>query len=144
MPDLCGDGWVIVGDAGQFVNSVHREGSNLAMVTGMVAGQTIADLKRGGKALSKSNLAAYKKTLDSSFVMKDMKKYKNIPGYMHANSKMLFGTYPRLIGQAAQNWFRVDGVDKRTKEKEILSSFFRGRKLTGVIGDAVKFARAWR
>ena len=51
MPELCGDGWVIVGDAGQFVNSVHREGSNLAMVTGMVAGQTIADLKRAGQGI---------------------------------------------------------------------------------------------
>jgi len=57
MPELCGDGWVIVGDAGQFVNSVHREGSNLAMVTGMVAGQTIADLKREGKTLSKVEIS---------------------------------------------------------------------------------------
>jgi electron transfer flavoprotein-quinone oxidoreductase len=34
IPELIGDGWMIVGDAGQFVNAVHREGSNLAMTTG--------------------------------------------------------------------------------------------------------------
>jgi electron transfer flavoprotein-quinone oxidoreductase len=52
--------------------------------------------------------------------------------------------YPRLLGQAAQNWFRVDGTDKKTKENEILASFRKGRSVTGLIGDALKFARAWR
>ena len=44
MPSLYGDGWLIVGDAGQFVNAVHREGSNLAMTTGRVAAETIVRL----------------------------------------------------------------------------------------------------
>ena len=34
------------GDAGQFVNAVHREGSNLAMTTGRIAGETVVWLKR--------------------------------------------------------------------------------------------------
>jgi electron transfer flavoprotein-quinone oxidoreductase len=38
----------------------------------------------------------------------------------------------------------VDGFDKRTKEKEILKSFRKGRTLPGLIGDAFKLARAWR
>ena len=41
MPELCGDGWIVVGDAGQFVNAVHREGSNLAMTTGRIAGELV-------------------------------------------------------------------------------------------------------
>ena len=32
MPKLYGEGWMIVGDAGMFVNAVHREGSNLAKI----------------------------------------------------------------------------------------------------------------
>jgi len=28
VPELYGDGWLVVGDAGHFVNGVHREGSN--------------------------------------------------------------------------------------------------------------------
>lgn len=144
IPEVYGDGWVIVGDAGQFVNSVHREGSNMAMTTGLLAGQTIARLHRNRQDFNKTNLAAYKQALDESYVMKDLKKYKDIPNFIHHNSKTLLGVYPRLLGQAAQNWFRVDGTDKRTKEKEILASFRKGRSLSGLIGDAFKFARAWR
>jgi electron transfer flavoprotein-quinone oxidoreductase len=144
IPEVYGDGWVIVGDAGQFVNSVHREGSNMAMTTGLLAGQIINRLHFHHEEFSKANLAAYKKALDESYVMKDLKKYKDIPGYIHQNSKTILGIYPRLLGQAAQQWFRVDGIDKRTKEKEILASFRKGRSLKGLIGDAYKLARAWR
>ena len=33
VPKVHGNGWMIVGDSGGFVNAVHREGSNLAMTT---------------------------------------------------------------------------------------------------------------
>ena len=143
IPELYGDGWLVVGDAGQFVNAVHREGSNLAMTTGRIAGETIIALEQRGAAMSKANLAAYKRTLDETFVMKDLKKYKRIPALLHRN-KQLFGLYPRLLTAAAQTWFRVDGVDKRSKENAILKSFRKGRTLSGLIGDAFKLARAWR
>ena len=143
IPELYGDGWVIVGDAGQFVNAVHREGSNLAMTTGRIAGETIVWLKRRREEMSKANLAEYKRRLDQTFVMKDLKKYKNIPGFLHSN-KQVFGLYPRLLSAAAQTWLRVDGIDKLTKEKQILKSFRKGRTLRGLIGDAFKLARAWR
>lgn len=143
IPELYGDGWVIIGDAGQFVNAVHREGSNLAMTTGRIAGETVVWLKRRREEMSKANLAEYKRRLDQTFVMKDLKKYRNIPGFLHSN-KQLFGLYPRLLSAAAQTWLRVDGVDKLTKEKQILKSFRKGRTLRGLIGDVFKLARAWR
>ncbi len=46
IPQLTGAGWIVVGDAGQFVNAVHREGSNLAMTTGRVAAETVVSLTR--------------------------------------------------------------------------------------------------
>ncbi|MDR3437093.1 FAD-dependent oxidoreductase [Telmatospirillum sp.] len=143
MPQLFGDGWIVVGDAGHFVNAVHREGSNLAMTTGRIAGETVAWLKEQAAPCSKVNLREYTRRLEESFVMKDMRKYKNMPSFLHRNLP-LFDLYPRLLSQAAQTWFRVDGVDKRTKEKEILTSFRKGRSLSGLFGDAFKMARAWR
>ncbi len=142
IPQLFGDGWLIVGDAGQFVNAVHREGSNLAMTTGRVAAETIADLKANGWAMTASNLSTYKARLDDSFVMKDLKKYKNLPNVLH--NKHLFTTYPQLLSKAAQTWFRVDDVDKKSKENEIVKSFFRTRKVRGLLGDVFGMARAWR
>jgi electron transfer flavoprotein-quinone oxidoreductase len=143
VPELFGDGWLVVGDAGHFVNGVHREGSNLAMTTGRIAGETIAELKRRGAAFSQQNLAEYRRRLDATFVMKDLKKYKDLPSFMHKNRHM-FDVYPRLLSQASQTWFRVDGVDKLSKEREIVSAFRKGRSLTGLIGDAFKMMRVWR
>jgi electron transfer flavoprotein-quinone oxidoreductase len=142
IPELYGDGWLVIGDAGQFVNAVHREGSNLAMTTGRIAGETVVWLKRRRDELTKENLAEYKRRLEESFVMKDMKKYKKIPGFLHRN-KHFQGLYPRLLTAAAQTWFRVDGTDKRTKEKEILQSFRQSRTAAGLIGDGIKLVRAW-
>jgi electron transfer flavoprotein-quinone oxidoreductase len=142
IPQLFGDGWLIVGDAGQFVNAVHREGSNLAMTTGRLAAETILELKARQAPMTADNLASYKKRLDASFVMKDLKKYRNLPGTLH--NKHLFTTYPQLLSKAAQTWFRVDGIDKKTKENAILGSFLQTRKLKGLLGDVIGMVRAWR
>jgi electron transfer flavoprotein-quinone oxidoreductase len=142
IPQLFGNGWMIVGDAGQFVNAVHREGSNLAMTTGRIAAETIFDLKTHNQPMTAANLAMYKARLDDSFVMKDLKKYKNLPRTLE--NKHLFTTYPQLLSRAAQTYFRVDGVDKKSKENEIVKSFFRTRKIKGLLGDVLGMARAWR
>lgn len=141
IPQVYGEGWMIAGDAGQFVNGIHREGSNLAMTTGMLAAQTLVELKAAGKPFSAANLAGYKQKLDDSFVMKDLKKYRRMPDIFHKN-KQFFTTYPDLLSKAAQTLIRVDGVDKKTKEKEIRKSFVESRSLFGLIADAFKFWRA--
>lgn len=142
IPQLFGDGWVIVGDAGQFVNAVHREGSNLAMTTGRIAGEAIHQVKSRREPMTAENLSLYKKMLDATFVMKDLKKYRNLPKAL--DNKHLFTTYPQLLSQAMQTWFRVDGVDKKAKENEIVKSFFKARRFTGLVGDMFSVARGWR
>ncbi len=144
IPQLVGDGWIVVGDAGQFVNAVHREGSNLAMTTGRIAAETVTWLHRRREEPSKANLAEYEKRLADTFVIKDLRKYRGIPALLHNNKQNFFGLYPRLISQAMQTWFRVDGVDKVSKEKEIFRSFRSTRTLFGMIGDAFRLVRAWR
>jgi electron transfer flavoprotein-quinone oxidoreductase len=143
IPKLYGDGWLVVGDAGQFVNAVHREGSNLAMTTGRLAGETIGRLKRRGLEFSEENLAEYRRALENCFVMKDMKKYRKIPTFLHS-SKQVFDTYPNLFSKAMQTWLRVDGVDKVSKENEIINAFRTTRKWSGLLTDAFNLARAWR
>ena len=143
MPQVYGDGWMIVGDSGMFVNAVHREGSNLAMTTGRLAAETVIELKQAGKDMLKDNLAVYRSKLDGSFVMKDLSKYKDMPGIFHANPQF-FTTYPELLNNAAKHMLTVDGVDKKTKEREIFRSFTSSRSLTGLLGDAFKMWRALR
>ncbi|MBB2157423.1 FAD-dependent oxidoreductase [Gluconacetobacter diazotrophicus] len=144
VPELVGDGWIVAGDAGHFVNAVHREGSNLAMTTGRMAGEVVANILTSGLSCSATNLGAYKTLLKESFVMKDLKKYRNVPKMLEEGGHNIMNLYPRLVNRAAQTWFRVDGVDKRAKESEILKNAWRARGVAGLLGDAFKLARAWR
>mgnify|MGYP000532362355 CR=1 FL=1 len=75
VPKIYGDGWMIVGDSGGFVNAVHREGSNLAMTTGRLAlnmprpdyaaVSKIIDAARGREAARKFTAEVAQETRDS-------------------------------------------------------------------------------
>lgn len=143
VPQVHGDGWLIVGDSGGFVNAVHREGSNLAMTTGRLAGETVVAAKAAGAPMTAKTLSAYKRALDESFVMKDLHKYRDMPQVLHT-SPQFFTTYPALVNRAAKTMFTVDGVDKKAKEREVLGSFRAARRLRGLVGDAFRLWRAFR
>ena len=143
IPQVFGDGWMIVGDSGGFVNAVHREGSNLAMTTGRLAAETVIAAKAAGQEMNAKTLSAYKARLDESFVMKDLHKYRDMPQVLHS-SPQFFTTYPKLVTGAAKTMFTVDGVDKKTKERQIFGSFKAARRWRGLVGDAVKLWRAFR
>jgi electron transfer flavoprotein-quinone oxidoreductase len=113
------------------------------MTSGRLAGETVIKLKRTREPCTAANLAAYRKLLDDSFVMKDMKKYRKIPDLLHNNHQFM-DLYPRLLSQAAQTLFRVDGVDKRSKERDIMRTVRSARGLRGLLGDVYRVARAWR
>ncbi len=143
LPQLYGDGWLMVGDSAGFVNAVHREGSNLAMTTGRLAAETLIELFQNGNEPSAANLARYKAKLDDSFVMKDLKKYRNITDTLD-KQRQFIGDYPNLLNQAAHTFLTVDGQDKQSKEKEIMAAFRERRSLFGLLGDAYRLWRATR
>ena len=143
IPKVYGNGWMIVGDSGGFVNAVHREGSNLAMTTGRLAAETAIAAKAAGKGFGEAALKPYKAALDESFVMKDLHKYRDMPQVLH-QSPHFFTTYPDLLAKAARTMITVDGIDKRTKEREVFASFRKSRRLSGLVGDAYKLWRAFR
>jgi len=143
VPQVYGDGWMIVGDSGGFVNAVHREGSNLAMTTGRLAAETVVAAKAANGPMTARTLKAYKDALDQSFVMKDLHKYRDMPQVLHT-SPQLFTTYPELVNRAAKTMFTVDGIDKKAKEREVFGSFKGARGWRGLVGDAFKLWRAFR
>jgi electron transfer flavoprotein-quinone oxidoreductase len=85
----------------------------------------------------------YRSKVENSFVMQDLKKYKDLPEMLHNNPHLLT-TYPELINQAAHTMIHVDGITKHTKEREIRRSFIEKRSLFGLMGDAYKVWRATR
>jgi electron transfer flavoprotein-quinone oxidoreductase len=144
IPQLYGDGWVVVGDAAQLNNAIHREGSNLAMTSGRIAAEAIFQVKSRRDPMTAENLSLYKTMLDKSFVMKDLKKYKDMPALLHTQSQNFFLTYPQLVSKAMQSFVRVDGAPKVEKERLTLKSFVSARSWSGLFWDAFRLARAWR
>lgn len=142
IPPIYGDGWLMAGDAAMFVNSVHREGSNLAMTSGRLAAETVIELFKAGKTPTAANLARYRHALDESFVMKDLKKYRDLPQILE-NNHQFFTQYPELINRAAHTMLLVDGDDKKSKERQIRKSFIATRSRFGLLGDAFKLWRAF-
>lgn len=141
MPTLYADGFLVVGDAGMMVNGLHQEGSNLAMTSGKLAAETILEAHRAGD-FSARGLSLYKKKLHESYVMKDLKKYRNSYTYLESNRQLLT-LYPEIINEAATEFLTVDGVSKWEKQKKIFRSTLKKRSLWGLFKDAFSTWRAF-
>jgi electron transfer flavoprotein-quinone oxidoreductase len=139
MPKLVGHGVMVVGDAAQLVNGIHREGSNMAMTSGVLAAETIK-LAKQANDFSENMLDSYRLSLLKSFVGQDLQKYKDAT---HTFDKFpqYFKEYIPMMNRAASTMFTVDGTPKREKQKQILRSL--GSPL-----EKLKFARdmarAWK
>ena len=66
--------------------------------------------------MTNENLRAIPKALDESFVMKDLRKYKDMPALLHTNSRNFFLTYPALVAKAMQNFCASTARPKSEKE----------------------------
>src|SRR5208283_5216244 len=77
MPPLAADGFLVAGDAAQMVNAAYREGSNLAMTSGKLAGETVVEAKKKGD-FSKATLSAYMDKLKASYVWPDLEEVKDL------------------------------------------------------------------
>lgn len=120
VPPLSGDGWVICGDAAQLVNAVHREGTNLAMSSGRMAGEVIIEANKRGD-FSRQTLNLYDAKVKESFIHKDLKKYQGLHSVMtDIDPQMLFSDIPTALNEAALEWLTVDGVPKSVKQKNAI------------------------
>jgi electron transfer flavoprotein-quinone oxidoreductase len=111
MPPLAADGFLVAGDAAQMTNPAYREGSNLAMTAGKLAGETVVEAKVKGD-YSKATLQAYVRKLEASYVLSDMEDIKDLEEHVEQSEGFL-EFYPKLACELAQLRFSADGVPKR-------------------------------
>jgi electron transfer flavoprotein-quinone oxidoreductase len=128
VPKVAGNGVVVIGDAAQLVNAIHREGSNMAM-----------QAKYRGD-FSESSLNLYRQKLYDSFIIKDLEKYKDAT-HTFENNPQYFKEYVPMMNKAMSKFFTVDGTPKRDKQKEIMKSVTSERGTIKVIQDIY---RAWK
>ncbi len=118
MPPLAKAGFLVAGDAAQMTNPAYREGSNLAMTAGKLAGETVIEAKKKND-YSEASLSLYRKKLEASYVLPDMEDIQDLEHHVE-NSPGFLEFYPKLACELAQLRFSADGVPKREHLKTAL------------------------
>jgi electron transfer flavoprotein-quinone oxidoreductase len=131
IPKLYGDGYLIAGDSAMLFNTLHREGNNLAMASGKMAAEAIIEAFKQ-KDFSRSGLSSYGDRLAKSFVIKDLRKYRRLGGFLYRR-KEIFSELPQLASFAAREIITVNGVSKKDKAKSIIRKFRKGMSVPRLV-----------
>ena len=92
MPRVFGDGFLIAGDAGGFVNSMRLKGIHLAMRTGMLAAESAFEAIRAGD-VSAASLQSYERRIAGSDVKTELFPVRNV--HQSFNHGLLAGVRTR-------------------------------------------------
>jgi electron transfer flavoprotein-quinone oxidoreductase len=142
MPQLMADGLMVAGDAAGMVDALHREGTNLAMTAGRLAGETAIEAHRCSD-FSALFLRRYRRRLEDSYVLKDLKQYRHLTDFLGTTPHFM-GTYVDFMNQAALRYFTAHDMPKRDMEKEIVGLLRQRRSFLGLAWDMLKLLRALR
>ena len=140
MPPLVFDGMVITGDSGGLVNGTH--GINLAMYSGKFAADTALEAINRGD-FSRRVLRGYRKKLEKSFILKDMRANREVPGLFQKNPT-LFADYIGLVNSVSTHLSMVYPVSRRVKRKLIRHVVLNKQPLGKLLTDALKAVRVLR
>lgn len=134
IPNIVGNGVMICGDAAMFVNNMHWEGTNLAMISGKIAGET-AVIAIGKQDFSESGLSNYQEGLEDSFIMKDLRTYRDLMSTIESRSTEFLGYYPQKINSFFEMFTTTDSIPKREKYRRFIKSIFTDRKISTLFKD---------
>ncbi len=140
IPLLYGAGVMVCGDAAMFVNNLHWEGTNLAMISGKLAGET-AVIALGKHDYSEHTLSRYQEKLEESFIIKDLRTYKDLMDVMHDRCEEFLGYYPRKINAFFEMFTSVDGEPKKDKYWKFIKSIFKDRKFSVLLKDGISLIK---
>lgn len=134
LPKLSGAGVMVVGDAAMLVNNMHWEGTNLAMISGKIAGET-AVFALSKNDFSEKILAKYNKELEKSFIMKDLYTYRNLMDVMHDKKSVFMDFYFKKINAFFEMFTSVNGIPKRQLYRTFIFDFLKERGICGLLSD---------
>lgn len=140
IPELYGDGILVAGDAAALCNAtgVNLEGINLASHSGILAARTVIEAHER-KDFSRKTMKRYKERLDLSWVMKDLKGFRNAPKMLHI--ERIYNEYPELVCSMMEHIYRIDGTPKTSIPKLMLREAKEKVGLKNVLSDLLT---AWR
>ena len=134
IPKIAGNGIMICGDAAMFVNNMHWEGTNLAMISGKLAGET-AVIALGKRDFSETSLSYYTQKLEESFIIKDLRTYRNLMDGIGERVDAFLGYYPQKINEFFEQFTATESIPKRQKYHKFIKSIFKERRITELFKD---------
>lgn len=134
LPKLYKSGLLMVGDCAGLINpSIYHEGTNLAMESGVCAGETILEAKKR-KDFSEKSLSGYQRKLEESFVLKDMKHFRKVLSLI-SNNKQFIDDYPKIFMELLVDYFTVSDMPKKVIRKAIVKKFLKNVNLLRFLYD---------
>lgn len=141
MPKLAGPGWMICGDAAQMVNFVHREGTNLAITSGKLAGETVLAMAKSGD-FSPEGFQQYARAIKASYIHRDLSKYQRLPAFLHEHKQLVMEQLPQVLNNSLYEWFNVDERPKTDHQRQIMQQL---KEAAGGTWNLLKLAyQGWR
>jgi electron transfer flavoprotein-quinone oxidoreductase len=140
IPELVGNGILVAGDAAALCNAtgLNLEGINLASHSGVLAGKTVIEAHKN-KDFSRQGLSVYKKLLEESYVIKDLKLYRKAPHMLH--NDRIYNEYPEFMCGFMDYIYRINGAPKENVSKLILKAAREKVGLGNLLADGFS---AWR
>ena len=140
MPQLGGNGYLIVGDAARMCMNLGYtiRGMDLAIESGMCAADAVNIALRDENMERVASL--YERQIKNSWLHKDLKLYKNMPDFLASNPR-IFKEYPALVNNVMRDVFTVNGDGAVPMLKKLMGRV-RDVGLVTLIRDAMKGVRS--
>ena len=135
IPKLTSNGVIITGDAAGFVNGVHFEGTNFALISGKLAGES-ALVALDNNNYSQNTLSIYNKKLEKSFILQDLYSYRNVIENLYSRSNSISVYYPKKMKEFFEIVTSANCISKSKQFREFFFSFFKDRKISELFKDA--------
>jgi len=140
MPKLVTSGAILVGDAAGFVNGVHFEGTNFALISGKLAGET-ALLALENSNFDERTLSVYVKKLEKSFILKDLYSYRNVVENLRSRSNSLEMYYPKKMSEFFEIITSANCTSKASQLRNYVLNFFKDRSFKEIFKDVFAFTK---
>lgn len=124
IPKVFDNRVMVVGDAAGFVNNLHLEGTNLAMLSGKLAAETaIFAIEKGD--FSASTLSLYYEKLKNSIIIKDLRTHNNTVEFLKKNIKTISSVLPEFSCEFFEMLSVADEIPKRARYRRFLSKVLK-------------------
>lgn len=140
IPKLTGNGVIVAGDAAGFVNGIHFEGTNFALISGKLAGES-ALIALENNDYSQMTLSVYRKKLEKSFILKDLYSYRNVIEKLYSRSNSLSVYYPKKMKELFEIITNANCISKSKQFKKYFFSYFKDRNIIELFKDMCAFIK---